>query len=386
MRILVLIGSYFPYGVAISSRIVHFCKLFNSYGANVHVISLYSKEANCKVGDVYRMEGYTYEIATTKGESSYESFFGYRDYIKCAKEYLAKNGKPNLIFLSGVEPYFSRIFTLFNGVPIYLEQCEWMDKSSYRFGSFDYRFVRRNYLLKRGYRKVSGVVSISRLLEQYYKSLKVSTVRVPTILDVLNTDYSIVSNNTKVRIVYTGNPSTSKELFKPVFETLKANVFFREKIEFHIYGPSEERVLRNIGNDNELYTAVKDCVFVHGKVPQKDISTILKNADFQMFIRPHRRSSEAGFPTKLAESMTVGTPVITNDTGDIGLYLKDGDNGFLLSDITKEAVEEAFKRVVQSDETHRTEMRLSARKTAESSFDYRNYVDVIRDFFQISSK
>lgn len=382
MRILVLMGSYFPYGVAISSRILHFCKLFNSCGAKVHVISLYSKQANCKVGDIYKRQECTYEIATTKSESSYESFFGYRDFVDCAKRYLIENGKPDLIFLSGVEPYYTRICRLFNGVPMYLEQCEWMDKSSYRFGSLDYRFIRRNYFLKHGYRRMYGVISISRLLDQHYKSLKVNSIRIPTILDVLNTDYATKSEHEKIIIAYTGNPSTSKELFRPIFEALKDNETFRKRIEFHIYGPTEERVICNIGDDNELYIAVKNCVFVHGKIPQEEISDVLRAADYQMFIRPHRRSSEAGFPTKLAESMTVGTPVITNDTGDIGLYLKDGDNGFLLSDITKEAVEETFRRVVQLSETRQIEMRLSARKTAEVAFDYRSYVDDLRNFIE----
>ena len=382
MRILVLMGSYFPYGVAISSRIMHFCKLFNYCGADVHVISLYSKEAACQIGETYCLDFCTYEIATKKKESSFESFFGYKDFMICIKQYLERYGKPDAVFLSGVESYYSRICRMFHGTPMYLEQCEWMDKSSYRFRSMDYRYIRRNRLIRNGYKKVSAVFSISRLLDEYYASIGMKSIRIPTILDVKNMRFSCNTDNEKIVIVYTGNPSTSKELFRPVFEALRENSLFRDKFEFHIYGPDKERVIANIDNDEELYRMVKDNVFIHGKVPQEKIGEILRNADYQMFIRPHRRSSEAGFPTKLAESMTVGTPVITNDTGDIGLYLKDGDNGFLLSDITKEAVEETFRRVVQLSETRQIEMRLSARKTAEVAFDYRSYVDDLRNFIE----
>lgn len=70
-------------------------------------------------------------------------------------------------------------------------------------------------------------------------------------------------------------------------------------------------------------------------------------ADFSIFVRPDRRSSHAGFPTKLAESLAAGTPVITNNTGDIGLYLKDGENGFLLKDGTQKSVKDVLDKLIQ---------------------------------------
>lgn len=378
MRILVLMGSYFPYGVAISSRIMHFCKLFNYCGADVHVISLYSKDAACQIGETYCLDCCTYEIATKKKESSFESFFGYKDFMICIKQYLERYGKPDAVFLSGVESYYSRICRMFHGTPMYLEQCEWMDKSSYRFRSMDYRYIRRNRLIRNGYKKVSAVFSISRLLDEYYASIGMESIRIPTILDVKNMRFSCNTDNEKIVIVYTGNPSTSKELFRPVFEALRENSLFRDKFEFHIYGPDKERVIANIDNDEELYRMVKDNVFIHGKVPQEKIGEILRNADYQMFIRPLRRSSNAGFPTKLAESMAVGTPVITNLTGDIGLYLEDGANGFLANGVSSSSIKDVFEKILRTDDKKYSEMRKEARRTAEKCFDFRCYCDEIK--------
>ncbi len=97
------------------------------------------------------------------------------------------------------------------------------------------------------------------------------------------------------------------------------------------------------------------------------------NADYQLFIRPNRRSSHAGFPTKLAESMAVGTPVITNKTGDIALYLRDGENGYVVGGAEALDVEKALLRVMAQGAEEAAMMRSAARKTAEDDFDYRVY-------------
>ena len=203
---------------------------------------------------------------------------------------------------------------------------------------------------------LSAVFSISRLLDEYYTSIGTKSIRIPTILDVKNMRFSCNTDNEKIVIVYTGNPSTSKELFRPVFEALRENSLFRDKFEFHIYGPDKERVIANIDNDEELYRMVKDNVFIHGKVPQETIGEILRNADYQMFIRPLRRSSNAGFPTKLAESMAVGTPVITNLTGDIGLYLEDGANGFLANGVSSSSITDVFEKIYQGIATSKDDV------------------------------
>ena len=58
-NILVLVNSFFPSGVAISSRMMNFCRLFRDAGYRVHVITAHS-QGNEKVGISYEIEGITY--------------------------------------------------------------------------------------------------------------------------------------------------------------------------------------------------------------------------------------------------------------------------------------------------------------------------------------
>ena len=373
MNILVLVPTPFPYGVAISSRMVHFCKLLSHMGNKVHVIALCSKE-NRELNEIYSLDYCTYQIAAKKINALKESFVGNPEFVDAVKQYLEKE-PVDVVFMCGVEEYFRRIVKLCStrGIPFYIEQCEWMDVSSYRLGKFDYRMWRRDYLLHHGYKKVSGVVSISRMLDDHYRSLGIRSVRIPTILDVMSTEYVTQKKNEYLTIVYTGNPSTSKELFRPVFLAIQKHELLRQRISFHIYGPDRQKVLANIGGDTDLLNDVENNVKICGRVPQEKIPDILRNADYQLFLRPSRRSSNAGFPTKFAEAMAVGTPVLTNNTGDIGLYLKDGENGILAKGSTADDVAEALLRAVSMNKEEAILMRHAARKTAEQSFDYRCY-------------
>jgi glycosyltransferase involved in cell wall biosynthesis len=105
-------------------------------------------------------------------------------------------------------------------------------------------------------------------------------------------------------------------------------------------------------------------------------------SDFSIFIRPDRRSSHAGFPTKLAESMIAGTPVITNNTGDIGQYLKNGKEGFLLKSGYPEELKDIFLHILSLSREKLNEMRLNARRMAEESFDYRVYCGEMKSFIE----
>ena len=78
--------------------------------------------------------------------------------------------------------------------------------------------------------------------------------------------------------------------------------------------------------------------------------------------------------------MAVGTPVITNDTGDIGMYLHDKKNGFLLENGCVEEIFNAFNTIVSLNDFQYENMRKCVRKTAEESFYYRIYLEKMKEF------
>lgn len=371
MKILIITEQYFPFGSAMASRIRSFCSMFYKLGHDVYVISSYTTAE-------YSMQGISYEVIFNRNKKSIDTFIPNPKFKDSIKRYISSN-IVDVIFCASVQVNFKWLLKLCksSNIPLILEQCEWYDVSSYKFGKIDPRYIRLNANFKFYYPKANYVIAISRLLESYYKSQGTKVERIPSIIDTKERSFSNnTNNNDKIKIVFTGNASKSKELILPIVEAISTKDEYLKKIQFDIYGMDKKTFDGRI-NNAVLNEKTKNNVYVHGFVEQNKIEDILLNSDYQIFIRPNRKSSNAGFPTKLCESFSVGTPVITNDTGDIFMYLVDGDNGFLCEGIEKENVCKVFDKILNISKEDYSRMRNNARITAEKSFDFRNYLNKI---------
>lgn len=380
---LILINSCFPFGAAISSRVLNFARLVHNMGYSVHVISEYGGNQTDSSGKICSFESISYQVIIDRKPNSFDSFFGSQIFIQETTNYIKKNNVDFVYMTSLTEMYrkLQHVFKKYK-VKYFVDQCEWMNVSSYRFGYFDPRYLQVCFLRKKAFFHPSGIISISRLLDNFYKEKGVRSIRIPTILDVQHISFALnrFQNTKAIQISFIGSLGSRKELLKPIIDALSSNEAFQKGLFFNIYGPTKKQIEKNIGCDIMLLDKIESCVKIHGHVPQNQISDIYLQSDFLIFIRPKRRSSDAGFPTKLAESMASGTPVITNDTGDIALYLKSSVNGFLLPNNSMEAVSECFEKLLSMKEDEYENMRKAARKTAEDYFDYKVYSKDLLDF------
>lgn len=374
MNILFIVNFPFPYGEASSIRAYNLCKLLKSAGHNIHVISDFpSKVSNEDANEIC-----TFEHCIENKQPFLKRKKVVNICLNKIKDYI-ENNHVDVILTNARYDRFYKISKICKNrkIKLIVENCEWYHYSSFKLKLLDPRYYKNQKMIKYEFRSADGFISISRLLDEHNKSFGKKSVRIPTIMDVANMNYNLESNNKKIRIIYTGNPGRSKEFLRPIIEVFDKYRYIQDNFEFHIYGPDRKAVALNL-KDEELLNNINESVVIHGKVSQNIMPEIMKNADYLLFIRPNRKSSNAGFPTKFGESMAVGTPVITNNTGDIGLYLKNGENGFLLNDITQEEVRRAFDEIMDLSENERKSLRACARKTAEKNFDYREYIEKMK--------
>ena len=128
----------------------------------------------------------------------------------------------------------------------------------------------------------------------------------------------------------------------------------REKNPFYIAGyGSLENELKTLTEELELG---KQVVFL-GNIPNAEMMKL--DADKRILLMA---SKTEGFPTAIAEALSVGVPVVSTDVGDIASIVKNGENGILLpSGFEDEDYLKAINTVLENYE-HYAQNALSSSK------------------------
>lgn len=380
-KILFVVRGSFPKGAAYASRAVNFARLFKYLGYSVHVICDYSSERFKGSYEVKEFEDCTYQSVAGTASSLKNLTIG-RKSLNVVRKYINDNVVDYVITSAGYDR-FEKLLKLCRekSCPLILEICEWYDISSFHFGLYNPFYRKFLKCINGEFQKADAFITISRLLECHLDKYDKPIVKIPTILNASVTTHKVEGRNKKIRIMFAGSPGPSKENFDSILEALTMLGKDKGKFEFCIFGVSKKAFTKKLGEKQKLLQSLEDTVNLLGKIPQDLVHEEYLRSDFSIFIRPNRRSSHAGFPTKLAESMVAGTPVICNDTGDIGLYLINGLNGFLLKDDSPETIKDVFQKILLLDKATVIQMRKEARRMAEDSFDYRLYRSEVSKLF-----
>lgn len=266
------------------------------------------------------------------------------------------------------------------------DATEWYDASA---GSLSYRLVKYvdTTLRMRWVHKVSdGVITTSRYLTDFYNSQKKITVELPTLFDVARFKAPEISKGNSVRrFIYVGSPFDSGRVNKRrtnLKERLDicVDIFYQlhkagQKFIFDIYGITKDEYLNVFPEHTEMLAEMSGFVSINGRQPNEKVLGHVANADFSIFFRDQNRVTLAGFPSKLAESISIGTPVISNTMVSLrsyekieGLFLaKRGEELALVNSLLQLTFNEidVLKQCAHSS----------------GAFDYRNYSEKVAEFF-----
>lgn len=75
---------------------------------------------------------------------------------------------------------------------------------------------------------------------------------------------------------------------------------------------------------------INDKVKIIQYLTRNQIVQYISNADVLVMVRAKDMESDASYPSKLAEFLATGKPVISVNVGEVSDYLKDGENSFLI--------------------------------------------------------
>ena len=381
MRVLYIATSAYPGDNPYATRIHGICQALQKTGVSTDVLTDYS---NLDIGS-FEYQGSSVHVGAKhcyKDRTVVDKILAsVRMYNNLRK--ILKRTHYDCVIVSSMYIRIKKIMKIIKDfhLPIILESCEWFEAYNWRKGEKSFLYKQYVKAWNESSVKVDGVIAISRLLENHYREFVPNVIRIPTIMKVQE-KYNNLSENAPVKLIFTGSIEWGKDRLVEVINAIDLIREEKRKIELHIYGPTKESVVSQLGSESIL-NRNKDRIFIHGRISHEDVVERCKESDFGVILRPNRRQSNAGFPTKLAEYMSAGASVIANDTGDIGLYIQNGMNGFLLPvDYTVDRLKEILTDIIDMGHESVIQMKKNAYETACKSFNYISYSDVLRSFIE----
>ncbi len=374
-----------PDSCAAATRVMNLAKVLKESGHELDLVGITEDDQEEKCGAYDELEYRMLHI-----EKYYGIHAGKRikKFKKTLKTYLYSIQKPyDCIILSNIYYDYADEFMKYakkTGTKLIVNSVEWYEKDNARFRGITGKlnFIKNRIALMHTHVKMGNILAISSLLDDYYKARGCNTVTVPTIIDVNEYESVAVVDRLfdgTVKVAYAGVPGKKDYIVNAIKALALLSEEERAKIELHFYGPNQQYLTKLALTPEEL-EACKEHVICHGKIPYQEVKERIAAADFTVLLRPNKRYANAGFPTKVGESMACGTPVIANITSDLGKYILDGKTGIVCKDESPEACAEAFRRALALTEMERKNMNNETVNMAKKAFDYRIYVDMINGF------
>ncbi len=380
-RVLFVISDSFPFGAAYAARTRALCKLVQIAGYETAVLCDFTSNGSetHEYGNIYSLS------------DSRNTYTGFSKLIKLPYDYgkkldcILENERFDFVIVRSMFDRFDRVLRIIHKhrVPVILESCEWYDVKGFARGKYDIRYWQFKHCFKNSYNKVDGVIAISRLLEKHYLNMGLKVIRIPGIHEVDKLVYRIEDRHDNIRsFLFAGNIFGGKEQFDDFVIALSALQPISCDYIVNVFGPTKESIIKSLSvSGQEAFSKIENKMIFHGMVSQELMAEINKDNDFGVFFRPNRRSSNAGFPTKLGEYLSAGTPVITNNTGDVSDIVVNGINGFLINDASAKSIFSVLEKALSIDECEYRKMREQARLSAESKLSYCLFQNEIQNLF-----
>jgi len=286
-----------------------------------------------------------------------------------------------------------------NGI-LFLADCvDWIQSSDKGVAYNVAKFLDTNFQKRVVIPRASAVIVANRYLYNYYARKGCKLVMIPPVTDVrLHRDKIELSikrlmdagTDRITRFVYAGFPFSISKINKEVdFKDrldrsieLFYKVFAKtDRFVFDIYGVTRNEYLTVLPEHHRILDEMNKSISFHGQCASQETIQGIINSDFSILHRDDNLVTRAGFPTKVSESISLGVPVIAENTSNIDDYVIDGHNGIW---ITPENEVEKIIELINFTNKMILEMKMNCIK--DETFDYRKYKLKFYELLNIKAK
>ena len=376
MKSIVFISySNFPNGDAAAIRLSCIAKLFMMSGFKVRIITM----SRCDNSIWHNFCGIEYISIRSKHTNLFNRIgnvllFG----IKAKRIIKTINHIDSILITSPPLPsaYMFKKLALQCNYKLYADRTEWYSPGEFFLGRLSPQYIENDLLTNRVTDSKFKVISISKYLHSYYNSQGITSVRIPAIMDTSEFIPKRRSDHTRITIIYAGSPANKDSLSLMIEGLNLVSEEDRGRLVFKVIGITRKAFISKYKN-----LKIPSQVEFFGRISREEVLNELSLADFSALLRnPDERFAKAGFPSKVAESLSSSTPMIANLSSDLGDYLIDNKNAIIIENYSRESFAKAIERVAKINKKKCQEMQDCAKQTAVKYFDYRAYTSVFSEF------
>lgn len=248
--------------------------------------------------------------------------------------YLFKKEKIEIVHIRSYLPGFYIIplkflysFKLIFDIRGFLPE-EKIDRLKIRYISF--KFISLKLIEKILFKFSEEIITLTyhskKILENKYKLYNNKITVIPTCVDI-NLFKPIKKTNSTITIGYIGNISGAYNIL-PILKLFKEIIKINSNIILKIYTNEDYKFLINFFHINNI----SDKNYLIQSVNRNELISIIPYFDVGIFNLNINYSIKASFPTKIAEFLSSGIPIICNNfNNDINDYIIKNDLGLIVN-------------------------------------------------------
>lgn len=221
---------------------------------------------------------------------------------------------------------------------------EWPSPSEKRFGVFSASYIKRTFINRFWINKSVRVISISSYLNDYFLCKGIRSVRIPNLSSSSVSYQPFLGDTACLSFLFAGYPR-KKDLLS-VFLDAVCELPDNKRGIIHVYvaGPSADFYQTPLG----CAKYVSSHFHFLGFQGRDAVIDLYSKCNFSILIRNQNlRVCKAGFPTKFVESLLFSTPVFCNISSDLGMYVNNEVNSFVVSDCSVNSIKKGLLNLVE---------------------------------------
>jgi glycosyltransferase involved in cell wall biosynthesis len=244
-------------------------------------------------------------------------------------------------------------------------------------------------------RIADGLITTSSYITNYYADRGIprqKIIELPTLFDtqmarLARSRESCSREGASLKLIYCGNPfnvspkAGRRYLKERLDQTVDVFLRIRElrpSATLSVFGVTVEQFLEYYPSFKIKTDQCASSLKFHGLVPNHIALDEIAKGDLTIFFRDTNRVTLSGFPTKFSESITYGTPVITNHFPSIERYVVPGNNCFIVDPADTAQLKKLLEPIASLDAAQIARIK---RACAESKlFDFREYTEAVSKF------